>query len=642
VDVAALIDTRTANLPDPRNAPWRIVAGGSIERTHGRQHIDGATVRDAAGARVRIDCDLLSVSNGWDPALHLSCHLGGKPRWDEARQIFLPGASPRGLYAAGAANGAFTLAEALAEGASLGAAAARDLGLETKPFAIPTVRFEESSADEPAWHLPTGRAKAFLDFQNDVTASDAKLALREGYGAVEHLKRYTTLGMATDQGKTGNVAALALIAELTGKQVPEVGTTGFRPPYTPVALGAFAGAHRGRDYRPTRLTPTHAWAEEQGAVFADAGWWLRAQYYRRPGETGWLESVSREAAAVRNGVGLCDVSTLGKIDISGPDAGAFLDRVYVNTFSTLARGRVRYGLMLREDGFAFDDGTVACLSPGHYVITTTTAHAGKVLEHLHFCQQVLWPELDVAIVSVTEQWAQLALAGPRSRDVLSRVVDLGCDVSNAVLPYMALTEATIGGVPARIFRVSFSGERAYEIAVPANYGDALARSLMLAGAAYGITPYGTEALNVLRIEKGHPSGPEIDGRTTARDLGLGKLVSAKKDCIGSVLSGREALIAPERPILVGLKALSRSSQLSAGAHLIPPGEPATAEHEQGHVSSVAYSPSLECEIGLGFLKRGRDRIGEYIRVVDLLRGRDALCEVVDPTFIDPDGVRLRG
>jgi sarcosine oxidase subunit alpha len=276
------------------------------------------------------------------------------------------------------------------------------------------------------------------------------------------------------------------------------------------------------------------------------------------------------------------------------------------------------------------------------VITTTTAHAAKVLEHLHFCQQVLWPEIDVAIVPVTEQWAQLALAGPRSRDVLARVVDLGCDVSNVVLPYMALIIGTIGGVPARIFRVSFSGERAYEIAVPASHGEALARALMLAGAAYGITPYGTEALNVLRIEKGHPSGPEIDGRTTARDLGLGKLVSTKKDCIGRILSEREALIAADRPILVGLKALSAASPLSAGAHLIPAGERATAEHEQGHVSSVAYSPTLGCEIALGFLKRGRERTGERIRVVDLLRRRDAMCEVVDPVFIDPEGERLRG
>jgi len=302
---------------------------------------------------------------------------------------------------------------------------------------------------------------------------------------------------------------------------------------------------------------------------------------------------------------------------------------------------VRYGLMLREDGFALDDGTVGRLAPERFITTTTTAHAERVMEHLHFCHQVLWPELDVTIVTVTEEWAQIAVAGPRSRDVLGELVDRG-DISNAALPYMALAEIGIVGVAGRLFRVSFSGELAYEVAVPAAYGDALMRVLMDAGAEFGIAPYGTEALNVLRIEKGHVSGPEIDGRTTARDLGLGKLVSTKKDCIGRVMSERPALVAADRPILVGLKALDPAHTLSAGAHLIAPGSPAVADHDEGIVTSVAHSPMLGYDIGLGFLKRGHQRIGARIRAVDLLHDRDVACEVVDAVFIDPKGERLRG
>ncbi|MEC7256402.1 MAG: sarcosine oxidase subunit alpha, partial [Pseudomonadota bacterium] len=342
---------------------------------------------------------------------------------------------------------------------------------------------------------------------------DIALAHQENMRPVEHLKRWTTLGMATDQGKTANVTALAVMAELTGKTIPETGTTIFRPPYTGVSLSVLGGGDTGPDFRPTRLTPTHHWARAQGAVFVEVGTWMRAQYFPQPGESHWRETVDREARAVRAGVGLCDVTTLGKIDVQGTDAGTFLNRVYSNMMGTLKVGRVRYGLMLREDGTAYDDGTCARLAEDHYVVTTTTANAGPVLRNMEFARQCLWPELDVQLISTTDAWAQIAVAGPNARTLLSRIVD-GFDLSNAAFPFMACAALTVcGGLRARLFRISFSGELAYELAVPARYGDALMARLMSLGNDLGATPYGTEALGVLRIEKGHAAGAELNGQT---------------------------------------------------------------------------------------------------------------------------------
>jgi sarcosine oxidase subunit alpha len=433
------------------------------------------------------------------------------------------------------------------------------------------------------------------------------------------------------------------MGELTGRAIPQVGTTIFRPPYTPVTIGALAGHHREKDFRPTRLAPTHAASAELGAVFVESGAWLRAQYYPKPGERDWLETVNREVTTTRGAVGVCDVSTLGKIDIQGADAGTFLDRVYVNTFSTLAIGKARYGLMLREDGIVMDDGTTSRLGPTHFLMTTTTANAAKVMQHLEFCHQVLWPELDVAMVSVSEQWAQLAVAGPRSRDVLRAVVDAEHDISNEAFPYLAARDLTVaGGIAARLFRISFSGELAYELAVPASYGDVALRAVMAAGAPYGISPYGTEALGVMRIEKGHVAGNELNGQTTAGDLGLGRMLSTKKDFVGRALARRPGLVDPDRPVVVGFKPVDRSARLRAGAHFIPVGQPAEAAFDEGYMTSVAFSPTLGHWIGIGMLKRGPARIGERIRAVDPVRNADIEVEVVDPVFVDPQGERLRG
>jgi sarcosine oxidase subunit alpha len=604
--------------------------------------VQAIDVIEASGRMTKIECDALAVSGGWNPAVHLTNHLNGRPVWNEQLAAFTPGALPPGMHVAGAANGALTLAECLSTGIGTGAMAAVECGFPMATHAVPHSD-DETSAITPLWHVKAGRAKAFVDFQNDVTTKDIGLANQEGFRSVEHLKRYTTLGMATDQGKVSNVTGLAILAEASGRTIPEVGTTTYRPPYVPVSFGAIAGHHRGKDFRPTRLAPSHGWAAEQSAEFVEAGQWLRAQYYPRGAETDWLETVNREVRATRAGVGVCDVSTLGKIEIEGADAGAFLDRIYCNTFSTLPVGKSRYGLMLREDGFVMDDGTTSRLAPERFFMTTTTAQAGRVMQHLEFCHQVLWPTLDVQMVSVSEQWAQFSIAGPRSRDVVRKLVDEKFDLADKAFPYLAAKEITVaGGVPARLFRLSFSGEMAYELSVPARYGDAAIRAIMAAGAEFDITPYGTEALGVMRIEKGHVAGNEINGQLTACDLGLGRMMSSKKDYIGRVLAQREALLAPDRPALVGFQPVDRSARLRAGAHFIPVGAAATADNDEGYMTSVAFSPMLGHWIGLGVLKRGPERVGQRARAYDPVRNGDVEVEICSPVFFDPDGARLHG
>jgi sarcosine oxidase subunit alpha len=644
VAVAALIDARKASSAGAREAAERAgaryLSGAVIERVRGGQGVRSVEVRDAAGKTERFDCDLVAVSGGFSPTVHLTTHLNGKPTWSEALSALVPGTLPPGMSVAGAASGTFGLASCLAQGQSAGAAAAADCGFAAVTARSPAATDESGSASS-VWQVAKSRGKAFVDFQNDVTVSDVKLAAREGFRVPEHLKRYTTLGMATDQGKTGNANGAAVLASVTGRYIGAVGSTTFRPPFTPVAISAFAGHHRGQDFRPARLAASHGWAEEQGAVFVETGPWLRALYYPRAGEEP-QDSVNREVATVRSQVGVCDVSTLGKIDVQGRDAGIFLDRVYANTFSTLPVGKARYGLMLREDGFVLDDGTTARLADDHYFMTTTTANAVKVMQHLEFCQQCLWPELDVEMVSVTEQWAQFAVAGPRARDVLQGVVDPAHDLSNAAFPYLACGEVTVcGGTKARVYRLSFSGELAYEIGVPARFGDSLMRAILEAGAPFGIAPYGTEALGVLRIEKGHPAGGELNGQTTAHDLGFGKLLSAKKDFIGRFMAARPALTDSARPSLVGLRPLDREDRLRAGAHLIPKDAEATTKHDQGYVTSIAFSPSLGHWLGLGLLARGPERHGEIVRAYDPVRGGDVLVEVRPPCFVDVEGERLR-
>jgi sarcosine oxidase subunit alpha len=610
--------------------------------TRGRHGLGGVLVRDASGETQWIDSDCLAVSGGWSPNVHLTCHQRGKPVWNDDIVGFVPGGDlPVGMVVAGAANGAMTLGAGLASGRKAANEVVKSLGFKASRKAAPMAE-DEPRAASAFWHVP-GKGRAWVDLQNDVTVKDVKQSQKEGFQSVEHLKRYTTMGMATDQGKTSNIVGLAVMAEATGKTIAQTGTTIFRPPYTPVPIGAFAGRARGADFKPVRKTFSHEWAAENGATFVEAGLWYRAQWYARTGEAGWRDSVDREVLATRGSVGICDVTTLGKIDVQGRDAAAFLNKVYANAFGKLAVGKVRYGLMLREDGVVADDGTAARMSETHFVVTTTTANAGPIFRHMEFCRQVLWPGMDVHLISTTDQWAQFAVAGPKSRDLLRKIVDKEHDISNEAFPFMGCAEISVcGGTPARLFRISFSGELAYEIAVPARYGDAMIRALMEAGEEFDATPYGTEALSVMRIEKGHPVGAELVGTTTARDLGLGRMVSKKKDAIGNIMSEREALNAEDGLALVGFRPVDLSQPLAAGAHFVADGAEATTQNDQGWMTSVAYSPSLGHSIGLGFVKRGADRMGETLRAVDMIRGTDVAVEIVSPHFIDPEGERLRG
>jgi len=633
--VAMVVDSRH-DAPDSDLYP--VMKGAQICNTSGRKRIDSITVRSVAGEE-RIQTDCLAMSGGWNPTLHLTCHLNGRPQWnrDIASFVPTPGAVP-GLVSAGACNGEFSTAGALRQGAEAAAQVLSDLGLDTVKSDLPV------AGDEPyniaaLWAVP-GKGRAWLDFQNDVTVKDVKQAATENFSSVEHMKRYTTQGMATDQGKSSNVAALAVLADATGRGIPETGTTTFRPPFVPVSIAAMGAGAAGQGFKPQRFLTSHLASKELGAPAIEVGLWYRTSYFPAPGEKTWRQSCDREVALVRDHVGVCDVSTLGKIDIQGPDAAKLLDFVYTNTFSTLKLGKVRYGLMLREDGFVMDDGTTARMGENHYVMTTTTAAAGQVMAHLEFVRQALRPEWDVQVTSVTEQWAQFAVAGPKSRELLNGL--LGEQIDDASWPFMSCGAVDVLGVKGRLFRISFSGEMAYEIAVPARYGDALFRTLLERAKALNGGAYGMEALNVLRIEKGFLTHAELNGTVTAFDLGMQGMVSKKKDCIGKPMSTRPGLMAEDRERLVGLKPVGAVKQLTAGAHLFNPDDPVERIYDQGYVTSVGFSPTLGHSVAMAFLKNGPDRIGEEVRLVDHMRGIDALCEVVSPVFFDPEGGRARG
>ena len=637
VDVIAVIDARESG---PLLPGIRHLKGAEVIDSSGRLGLKTITIRKSDGKTETIRATALGVTGGWNPNVNMTSHHRSRPAWDESLQSFVPGeGGPPGLIVAGAAAGNLSTHGALATGQAQAIAALDALGMKAKADTLPKAEDAPVSIT-PKWYVTGGKGRAWIDPQNDVTVKDVKLAHKENFSSVEHLKRYTTLGMATDQGKTGNVIGLAVMAGLTGQTIAETGTTIYRPPYTPVAMGTLAGRSRGKDFKPFRLTPSHKWAEEQGAVFVEVGMWLRAQWFPRPGETHWRQSVDREVLATRKSVGICDVTTLGKIDIQGTDAGAFLDRAYCNTFSSLAVGKCRYGLMLREDGMVFDDGTTARMGEHEYVMTTTTANAVTVFRHLEYCRQVLWPDMDVQLISTTEAWAQFSVAGPNARKLLEKIVDQ--DISDAAFPYMGAGSITVGGRRARLFRISFSGELAFEIAVPTRYGDAMIRRLVEVGKEFDAVVYGTEALGVMRVEKGHVAGNELNGQSTALNMGLGKMVSKKKDSIGMVLSQREGMVNSNGYRLVGVKPVDPKGQLTAGSHFLEPGAEPVMANDGGWLTSKVYSPHLGCDIALGYLKAGDQKIGKRMRAVNLLARTETEVEIVSPHFFDPEGERLRG
>jgi len=637
VNITAVIDPRDT-APRAHIAGATIVMGASVCNTAGRKALHRITLTN--GQTLNADC--LAVSGGWSPNVHLTCHQRGRPVWNDDIAGFVPGGElPVGQTSAGASNGDMTLGAALKTGHSAANAIVKDLGFTASRAQAPKAD-DEDFAIKQFWHVTGHKQRAWIDLQNDVTTKDVKQSQAEGFKSVEHLKRYTTLGMATDQGKTSNVLGLAVMAEATGKTIPETGTTIFRPPYSPVAIGAFGGRERGQHFHPTRLTPSHKWAAEQGAEFVEVGNWMRAQWFPKDGDVTWRDSVDREVRKTRASVGVCDVSTLGKIDIKGADAATFLNKMYSNPFAKVAVGRVRYGLMLREDGICYDDGTTARMAEDHFVMTTTTANAVLVYRNMEFARQCLFPDLDVHLISTTDQWAQFAVAGPKSRDVIAKIVDK-IDMSNDGFPFMGCADVTVcGGTPGRLFRISFSGEIAYEIAVPARYGDALIREIIAAGEEFDITPYGTEALGVMRIEKGHVTGAELNGQVTAFNVNMDGMVSKKKDSIGSTLSRREMMLADDQVRLVGVKPVVKSDTLSSGAHFVATGDKPTTQNDQGWITSVCYSPHFEQHIGLGFLERGHERHGEIIRAWDGVRGTDIDVEIVSPHMYDPEGGLQRG
>ena len=634
VHVSALVDARPHATTD-LDVPF--FAGAHVCNSDGRKGLEAISVATPSGIdKIKAEC--LAMSGGWNPTLHMTCHLGGRPDWNPDIAAFVPreGTVP-GMVTAGACEGDFSTQACLDGGHAAAVEVLDDLGIKAPEVALP--RAEDGGYDIlPLWAVP-GKGRAWLDFQNDVCVKDIRQAATENFRSVEHMKRYTTQGMATDQGKSSNMGALAVLADATGRGIPETGTTTFRPPYVPVSIAALGAGAQGKGFAPERLIPSHGATIARGAPMIEAGLWYRPSYFPAPGESHWRQSCDREVNMVREAVGVADVTTLGKIDIQGPDAAAFLDFVYINTFSTLKAGRVRYGLMLREDGFVMDDGTTARLGENHYLMTTTTAAAGQVMRHLEFVHQCLRPELDVRFISVTEQWAQFAVAGPRSRDLLNDLLD--GPLTPEDWPFMACGEVLVGGITARLFRISFSGEHAYEIAIPARYGEALFRDLVSRAEAMGGGPYGMEALNVMRIEKGFITHAEIHGRVTAFDIGMGRMISARADCVGKSMAARPGLVGPEREQLVGLKPIGAVRMLTAGAHLFNETDAAVRENDQGYITSVAFSPARGHFLGLGFLRDGRARHGEKVRMVDHLKGVETLCMVQDPVQFDAEGERTR-
>ncbi len=644
--IVAIADLRAApagELPQAaRRAHLMVLPGSTVLGTEGGLRVRAISLSDTAGVLRQFDCDAVLMSGGFTPSVHLFSQSRGKLAWNETLQAFVPGESAEHERSAGACRGLSDLAEVLADGASAGAAASSS-GLTDKPVSQFTVEAARRAPGSHLGPLPAGstpaRQKSFVDWQHDVTLKDVQLAAREGFQSIEHLKRYTTTGMATDQGKTSNMNALAIVSQDLSSPIPRVGLTTFRAPYTPTTFGAFAGISRGDLFDPIRTTPTHPWAQAQGAVFESVGLWRRARYFPRAGED-MHAAVARECLAVRNACGVFDASTLGKIEVVGADAAEFMNRLYVNSWSGLAPGRARYGILCRDDGFIYDDGVVARLAADRFHVTTTTGGAPRVLALMEDYRQTEWPDLKVWLTSTTEQWAVIAVQGPNARRVLEPLVS-EVDVSAAALPHMGVARGKILGVPMLLFRVSFTGELGFEINVPADYGAAVWERMHAAGQAHGMVAYGTETMHVLRAEKGYIIvGQDTDGTVTPDDAGLTWAIGkTKADFVGKRSLDRPAMKAPDRKQLVGLKTrggelLEEGAQVAAKPGQKPPMELI------GHVTSAYSSSVLKAPIALALVAGGRARLGQTLYVP--MPGKDIEVEVTSPIFYDPKGERLNG
>ena len=654
--VVAIVDTR-ANpqgelVEKARAAGLKVITGSAVIDVQGSKRVTGVSVApiNDDGSRVtgsidRLSCDTVASSGGWSPVIHLSCHTGSRPVWSDEVIGFLPGKTVQRQLTAGSINGEFSLKGCLEQGTRMGAQAAANAGFEADVNAAAATA--QVIAQGPAMALfhiphnqPTSRApKQFVDFQNDVTAAGIELATREGFESIEHVKRYTAMGFGTDQGKLGNINGMAIAAKSLNKSIPETGTTIFRPNYTPITFGAIAGRHCGELFDPKRYSSMHKWHVENGAKFEDVGQWKRPWYFPKEGES-MQDALNRECLATRESVGILDASTLGKIDIQGKDAREFLGRVYTNAWAKLAVGKCRYGLMCGEDGMVFDDGVTSCLGDNHFLMTTTTGGAARVLEWLELYHQTEWPELEVYFNTVTDQWSTLTVSGPNSRKLISELTD-GIDMDRDSFKFMDWREGTVAGVPARVFRISFTGELSYEINVQANYGLHVWEKLFEAGAKYNLTPYGTETMHILRAEKGFIiAGQDTDGSVHPFDLGMGWCVAQKKpfSYIGKRGMAREDCVRENRKQMVGLKTKDPQVVIPEGAQAVnDPNQPIPMTM-LGHVTSSYYSACLGHSVAMGFVRNGLNRMGETV-YYPLADGTVIEAEICSPIFLDPKGER---
>ena len=654
--VVAVADARSnprgSWVEEARARGVRILTGSAVVEARGSKRVTGARICaiDAKAHKVTspgevLDCDLIVSSGGYSPVVHLASHLGGHPEWREDILGFVPGPG-NGIQQridAGAVNGVFALGDVLANGFEAGAKAAAETGYKAVSGSLPKVEARQEEATLALFQVPhdksTARApKQFVDLQNDVTAAGIELATREGFESVEHVKRYTALGFGTDQGKLGNINGLAIAARSMGISIVQMGTTMFRPNYTPVTFGAVAGRHCGELFDAKRYTAMQAWHVKNGAEFEDVGQWKRPWYFPKNGED-LHAAVARECLAVRNSVGILDASTLGKIDIQGPDAREFLNRVYTNAWTKLDVGKARYGLMCKEDGMVFDDGVTACLADNHFVMTTTTGGAARVLEWLEIYHQTEWPELKVYFTSVTDHWATMTLSGPNSRKLLAKVTDI--DLDKDAFPFMSWKEGLVGGVPARVFRISFTGELSYEVNVQADYALGVWEQIIEAGKEFDLTPYGTETMHVLRAEKGFIIvGQDTDASVTPDDLNMGWCVGRTKpfSWIGKRGMNRADCLREDRKQLVGLKPVDPNQVLPEGAQLVFDPKQSIPMQMVGHVTSSYMSAAMGYSFAMAVVKGGLKRMGERV-FAPLADGSVIEAEICSSVFYDPKGDR---
>nr|WP_256835420.1 sarcosine oxidase subunit alpha [Pseudomonas oleovorans] len=654
--VVAVADARSnprgAWVEEARARGVRILTGSAVVEARGSKRVTGARICaiDTKAHKVTspgevVDCDLIVSSGGYSPVVHLASHLGGRPEWREDILGFVPGPG-NGIQQridAGAVNGVFALGDVLANGFEAGAKAAAEAGYKAVSGSLPQAEARQEEPMLALFQVPhdksTARApKQFVDLQNDVTAAGIELATREGFESVEHVKRYTALGFGTDQGKLGNINGLAIAARSMGISIVQMGTTMFRPNYTPVTFGAVAGRHCGELFDAKRYTAMQAWHVKNGAEFEDVGQWKRPWYFPKNGED-LHAAVARECLAVRNSVGILDASTLGKIDIQGPDAREFLNRVYTNAWTKLDVGKARYGLMCKEDGMVFDDGVTACLADNHFVMTTTTGGAARVMEWLEIYHQTEWPELKVYFTSVTDHWATMTLSGPNSRKLLAKVTDI--DLDKDAFPFMSWKEGLVGGVPARVFRISFTGELSYEVNVQADYALGVWEQIIEAGKEFDLTPYGTETMHVLRAEKGFIIvGQDTDASVTPDDLNMGWCVGRTKpfSWIGKRGMNRDDCLREDRKQLVGLKPVNPNQVLPEGAQLVFDPKQSIPMQMVGHVTSSYMSAAMGYSFAMAVVKGGLKRMGERV-FAPLADGSLIEAEICSSVFYDPKGDR---